>query len=98
MTVFRLLGSSSASPEEIKQLGIAYRKTLHGLCLVDRNDPVSEMVARRVIEIAGTGIRDPKQISRIAIGQCDPASNTWLGAPGLFNSSRASDIRPGVAR
>ncbi len=69
MTIRRLLRNCSASAEEIARLYVAYRKTLRGLCLVDRNDPVCEMVARRIIEIAGTGIRDPKQISRIAIEQ-----------------------------
>jgi hypothetical protein len=80
MTVRRLLQRSSASAEENILLCAAYRRTLRGLYLVDRNDPVCEMVARRIIEIAGTEIRDPKQISRIAIEQfsyresCRPAA------------------------
>lgn len=69
MTIRRLLCNCSTSDEEITPLYVAYRRTLRGLCLVDRNDPVCEMVAHRIIEIAGTGVRDPKQISRIAIEQ-----------------------------
>lgn len=69
MTIRRLLRNCSASPEEIARLYAAYRKTLRRLSLVDRNDPVCEIVAWRVIDIAGTGVRDPEQIYRIAIEQ-----------------------------
>jgi hypothetical protein len=71
MTIRRLLCNRSATAEETTRLYVAYRKALRGLCLVDRNDPVCEMVAHRIIEIAGTGVRDPKQISQIAIEQFD---------------------------
>jgi hypothetical protein len=37
------------------------------LFLVERNDPLTEIVARKIIEIGGTGIRDPVQISSMAI-------------------------------
>ena len=67
MTIRRLLQNSSVSPEEVVRLRIAYQKTLHGLHLVDRNDPVSEIVAKRVIQVAGTGVRDPAQICKIAL-------------------------------
>jgi hypothetical protein len=69
MTIRRLLQNSSISPEEIIRLRVAYQKTLHRLHLVDRNDPVSEIVAKQVIQIANTGVRDPAQICRIAIKQ-----------------------------
>jgi hypothetical protein len=71
MTIRRLLHDCPAPTDEVSQLYAAYRKTLRGLCLVDRDDPVCEIVARRVIEISRTGVRDPKQISRMAIEQFD---------------------------
>jgi hypothetical protein len=43
----------------------AYGKTLRAL--VDRSDPITELVARKVIEIKQSGVRDPAQISRLAI-------------------------------
>ena len=61
MTIRRLL--------EIVRLRIAYQKSLHALHLVDRNDPVSEIVAKKVIQIASTGVRDPAQICKIVIKQ-----------------------------
>jgi len=37
------------------------------LHLVDRNDPFTEMVARKIIEVGATGVRDPHEIGKIAI-------------------------------
>jgi hypothetical protein len=45
----------------------AYEKTLRALRLVDRGDPITELVARKVIEIGQGGVRDPAQISRLAV-------------------------------
>jgi hypothetical protein len=35
--------------------------------LVDRNDPTAEIVAKKVIEIGPTGVREPSEISKIAV-------------------------------
>ena len=37
------------------------------IATVDRNDPICEIVARKVIEIDGAGIHDPEEIARLAI-------------------------------
>jgi hypothetical protein len=48
-------------------LTTAYEKTLHTIGLVDRNDPLAEMIAKKIIEIAQTGVRDPAKLSVLAI-------------------------------
>jgi hypothetical protein len=48
-------------------LTTAYEKTLHTIGLVDRNDPLAEMIAKKIIEIAKTGVRDPAKLSALAI-------------------------------
>jgi hypothetical protein len=35
--------------------------------LVDRNDPIAEIVAKTVIEIGASGVSDPSEISKIAL-------------------------------
>jgi hypothetical protein len=40
---------------------------LRALHLVDRNNPLAEIVAKKIIEISKTGINDPAQVSRLAI-------------------------------
>jgi hypothetical protein len=69
MPINRLLARSNVLPAEIKNLNLAFNKALRALHLVNRNDPVTEIVARKVIEIGATGIRDPTEIARIAVKQ-----------------------------
>ena len=67
MAIYRILQNSPLSPEDIGRLVTAYEATLKALDLVDRSDPMTELVARKIIEIGQTGVRDPLQISRLAV-------------------------------
>jgi hypothetical protein len=66
MPINRLLADSKLGPEEIKRLNAAYTYALRSLSVVDRNDPLAEMLARKIIEIGATGEADPQKISQIA--------------------------------
>jgi len=67
MTIYRLFQNSPLGPEEISRLSEAYERTLRTLSLVDRNDPLTEMIAKKIIEIGQTGVKEPAQISKLAI-------------------------------
>jgi hypothetical protein len=67
MPINRLLDAGSFGPDDIKVLNDAYEGALRALFLVDRNDPLTEIIAKKIIEIGRTGIRDPVQISSMAI-------------------------------
>ena len=67
MAIYRILQNSPLSPEDLSRLVAAYEATLKALGLTDRNDPITELVARKIIEIGQTGVRDPLQISRLAV-------------------------------
>ena len=54
-------------PGEISRVTAAYEQALHTLCVKDRDDPLTEMIAKMIIKIAQTGVHDPKQISALAI-------------------------------
>jgi hypothetical protein len=69
MTIHRILLNTPFGPEDIELLVRAYEKTLRQLGLKDRNDPLTEMVAKTIIEIRQTGITNPAQISQLAIKQ-----------------------------
>jgi hypothetical protein len=56
-------------PEEVNRLTTAYEQTLRALSLKDRNDPLTQLIARRIFEIGQTGIKDPAEISKLAIKQ-----------------------------
>jgi len=50
------------TPEEARVLVGAFEAVLQELGLVDRTDPATDLVARRIIELAKQGERDPKQL------------------------------------
>jgi hypothetical protein len=66
MPINRLLKGGEHTPEEIERLNKAFNLALRSLSLVDRNDPVCEIVARKVIEVAD-GIEDPREIAGKAV-------------------------------
>jgi hypothetical protein len=63
----RALQHGGFSPVEVERLSRAYEDALRTLGLVDRTDPVTEIVAKKIIEIATTGESDPAAISARAI-------------------------------
>ena len=44
-----------------------YEQTLHTLGLVDRDDPITEMVAKKIGEIGQASVRDAAELSKRAI-------------------------------
>ena len=69
MAIYRLLQNVPMGPEEIKRLTEAYERTLTELSVKDRDDPLTEFIARKIIEIGQTGLKDPVQISARAIDE-----------------------------
>jgi hypothetical protein len=68
MPIHSLLGHDVAfSPEEANVLVGAFEATLQELGLVDRDDPVTMLVAKRIVELAKQGERDPKQLFELTI-------------------------------
>jgi hypothetical protein len=59
MPIYRLLQNMPMGPEEISRLKTAYESALKTIGLVDRNDPIAEMVAKTINEIGQTGVHDP---------------------------------------
>jgi hypothetical protein len=87
MTIRRLLKDDKlAEPHEVERLYTAYQDVLRSLHLVDRNDPVAEIVAKTVIEIGATGVREPSEISKIAVKRLASAALGFLpGRPIRLN-------------
>jgi hypothetical protein len=67
MPIRRLLKSSELGTDEIEILTRAFDKALRSLSVVDRDDPLTEMVALKIIEIGATTIRDPAEIAELAV-------------------------------
>jgi hypothetical protein len=62
VAIYRLLQKSAFEPDDIKRMTEAYELALIRLHLKDRNDPLTETVARFIVEVAQTGEKDPTTI------------------------------------
>ncbi|WP_050423631.1 hypothetical protein [Bradyrhizobium tropiciagri] len=69
MPINRLLRVGKYTPEEIELLNKAFDLALRSMGLVDRNDPLCEMVARKVIETSTTVTSGPKEIADAAVAR-----------------------------
>jgi len=55
VAIYRLLQNSAFGPEEVSRMTAAYEDVLRALGLANRTDPITEIVAKKIIEIAQTG-------------------------------------------
>ena len=73
MAIYRLLENSAVGLEtkQVECIIEAYEQTLQTLCVKGRDDPLTEMIARKIIEVAQTGIHDSAQLSAQAIKELE---------------------------
>ena len=69
MPIDRLLAGSKLAPEKIEKLNKAYTYALRSLSLVDRNDPLCEIIARKIIEVGAVADDDPHKIADRAVSK-----------------------------
>src|SRR5262245_8866930 len=62
----RFLGDASFDPEAVAAISAAFEEALRILNL-DRNDPLAEIVASKIIGLARTGDRDPMRMSAFVV-------------------------------
>jgi hypothetical protein len=67
MPLTPFLKEAAFDPEAIKAISAAFEAVCESLQLRNRSDPITEIVARKVIEVAGTGERDPERIRDLAL-------------------------------
>jgi hypothetical protein len=67
MPLHRLLDNHAFGPDEIVILTTAFEGALKTLRLVDRTDPATEIVARKIIQLAGEGVRDPEHLLQLTV-------------------------------
>lgn len=73
--IHRILQNSAFTPEQIKQMCLAYEAALAELKLSDRNDPLTSAIAKAIIEAAEIGERDPMSICSLALERLKSAAD-----------------------
>jgi hypothetical protein len=67
MAIRRLIATGSYGPDEIRAMTDAYDIALIVLRLSDKDDPVTELLAKSIAAIVATGERKPGTIATTAI-------------------------------
>jgi hypothetical protein len=67
MPLQRLLSNEPFDPDDIARLTSAYEAALQLLRLTDRNEPVAEIIAAKIIVVYRTGVHDPAHVCARAI-------------------------------
>jgi hypothetical protein len=67
MAIYRLIANGSFGQMEIAIMSAAYENALIDLGIANRDDPITELIARAIVNVVATGERDPRIIERRAI-------------------------------
>ena len=72
MPITEFMSGFRTDPETRRLMGLAFELTRVTLRLSDRKDPLIQLVADRIIELAKTGERNPERLCDLALASIRP--------------------------
>jgi hypothetical protein len=98
MAIYKLIANGSFGPDEIKVMSEAYEGALIDLGILNRDDPITELIAKSIVNVTATCERNPKEVMERALNALgvrraapqpiDLSPNSALQRP--INSARGS--------
>ncbi len=73
MAIYRVLRDLAFEPEAVQAMGQAYEGLLADLKLTDRDDPFTHVIAKRILEVARTGVWDSAAIRKQVLDTLRPS-------------------------
>jgi hypothetical protein len=67
MAIYKLIANGSFGPDEITVMTEAYEGALIDLGIGDREDPVTELIAKAIVNVTATGERNSQLVKERAI-------------------------------
>jgi hypothetical protein len=67
VAIYRLLRREVFEPEDLRLLAIVYEDIVKELGVTDRKAPIGELLARKLIELAKAGERDPESLKELTV-------------------------------
>jgi hypothetical protein len=94
MAIYRIFRERVFEPEAVICMARAYEGALVALRLTDRQDPITEIVARKIVEIAETGERDHTRLRDRALEEL--RGNTAPSTPvkALHGRTVEGEVKP----
>jgi hypothetical protein len=67
MAIYKLITNGSFGPQEIEAMSAAYENALIDLGITNRDDLITELIAKSIVNVIATGERNPELIKERAI-------------------------------
>ena len=67
MAIYKLIANGSFGPDEIELMKAAYEAALIDVGVTDRDDPITELIAKAIVNVTATGERNPKEVTERAL-------------------------------
>jgi hypothetical protein len=67
VAIYKLIANGSFDPDEIAVMKAAYEAALAELDVTEQNGPITELIARAILNVTLRGERDPKEIKERAL-------------------------------
>ena len=67
MALYRRLAGAAFDDRAVRAMAVAYEAVLLDLRLIDRDDPLTEIIANKIIECAATGERDADRLRGVTL-------------------------------
>ena len=67
MAIYKLIANGSLAPDEIAVMRAAYEAALAELDVTEQHGPITELIAKAILNVTLRGERDPKEIKERAL-------------------------------
>jgi hypothetical protein len=94
MAIYKFIANNSFGPDEIKVMSEAYEGSLIDVGILNREDPITELIAKSIVNVTATGERDPKKVMERALN----ALGVRRDAAQPIDTSASAIERPSIVR
>jgi hypothetical protein len=74
VAIYRLLQGAAFDANDIEVMAAAYEAALERVRLKNRQDPLTELIAHKIIEVYRNGERDPAHVCSVALRELGVAN------------------------
>ena len=67
MAIHKLIGNGSFGPYEIEVMQAAYEAALVDVGVTNPDDPITDLIAKAIVNVIASGERNPKQVMERAL-------------------------------
>jgi len=67
VAIYKLIANGSFGPDEIEVMKAAYEAALIEVAISDRDDPLTDLIAKAIVNVTATGERNPQVVMERAL-------------------------------